>query len=269
MTGEMIQKQKGTKAKRILKGSIIALIVVLIYIWAFSGTPAPELQSSAWQVTKSILHGLFHPDWGYVYDPGGEDLLRKLLETLAIAILGTFISAIICFPFAFWASRNLSRTFLISASGKFILAFVRTVPELVMALVFIKAVGPGSFAGVLALGIHSIGMLGKLFSESIETMDFAPTEALTATGANKLQTFWFAVIPQVIPSFLSYTLYRFDINMRAATVLGVIGAGGIGTPLIFALQTRSWSRVGIILLGIIVMVTIIDYISGYIRKKIV
>lgn len=265
MTSETLQKRNN----RLFKGIIIAAVVIGVYVWAFAGIPKLHLQATSWEVTKSIFSGLFHPDWGYIYDPGGEDLLRGLLETLAIAVLGTFVSAIICFPFAFWAARNLSRTLLISGSGKFLLAFIRTFPELVMALVFIKAVGPGSFAGVLALGIHSIGMLGKLFSESIETMDFGPTEALTATGANKLQTFWFAVIPQVIPAFLSYTMYRFDINVRSATVLGVIGAGGIGTPLIFALQTRSWSRVGIILLGIIVMVTIIDYISGYIRRKIV
>lgn len=260
--------KKITRRRRI-KRWVIAAIVILIYAWAFYGMPALHFQATSWTVTKSIFSGLFHPDWNYVYDPGGEDLLRKLLETLAIAVLGTFVSAFLCFPFAFWAARNLSRSFLISGSGKFLLAFVRTFPELVMALLFIKAVGPGSFAGVLALGIHSIGMLGKLYAEGIETIDHGPTEALTATGANKLQTFWFAVIPQVIPLFLSYTMYRFEINVRSATILGVIGAGGIGTPLIFALDTRSWSRVGIILLGIIVMVTIIDYISGYLRKKIV
>jgi phosphonate transport system permease protein len=138
-----------------------------------------------------------------------------------------------------------------------------------MAIIFIKAVGPGSFAGVLALGLHSIGMLGKLFSEEIENMDLGPTEALMATGANRFQTLWFAGIPQVIPGFISYTLYRFEINVRSATILGVIGAGGIGTPLIFALTSRDWNRVGMILLGIIVMVTMIDLISGYLRKKII
>ena len=163
----------------------------------------------------------------------------------------------------------MSKGHTLSGTGKFVLSFIRTFPELVMAIMFIKAVGPGSFAGVLALGLHSIGMLGKLFSEEIENMDLGPTEALVATGANRFQVLWFAVIPQVIPGFLSYTLYRFEINVRSAAILGVIGAGGIGTPLIFALTSRDWNRVGIILLGIIVMVTIIDLISGYLRKKIV
>ncbi len=158
---------------------------------------------------------------------------------------------------------------LTSGTGKFVLSFVRTFPELVMALLFIKAVGPGSFAGVLALGLHSIGMLGKLYSEGIENIDKGPTEALIATGANRFQILWYAVLPQVLPDFLSYTLYRFEINVRSAAILGVIGAGGIGTPLIFALSSRNWSRVGIILLGIILMVIIIDFISSSIRKRIV
>ncbi|MCM3570910.1 phosphonate ABC transporter, permease protein PhnE [Neobacillus mesonae] len=241
--------------------------LLLIYIWAFSGMGLPEIKQTAGQISKAIFSGIFHPDWNYISEPGGEDLLHGLLDTLAIAILGTFISAFLCIPFAFWSAANMSKGRAIPSFGKFALSFIRTFPELVMAIMFIKAVGPGSFAGVLALGLHSIGMLGKLFSEEIENMDSGPTEALIATGANRIQTLWFAIIPQVIPGFLSYTLYRFEINVRSATILGVIGAGGIGTPLIFALTSRDWNRVGIILIGIIVMVTMIDLISGYLRKK--
>lgn len=243
--------------------------IALIYIWAFAGMGVPEIKPTAGQISASIFNGIFHPDWSYVSQPGGEDLLHGLLDTLAIAVLGTFISAILCLPFSFWAATIMSKGRTLSGTGKFVLSFIRTFPELVMAIMFIKAVGPGSFAGVLALGLHSIGMLGKLFSEEIENMDLGPTEALVATGANRFQILWFAVIPQVIPGFLSYTLYRFEINVRSATILGVIGAGGIGTPLIFALTSRDWNRVGIILLGIIVMVTTIDLISGYLRKKVV
>ncbi|TYR78874.1 phosphonate ABC transporter, permease protein PhnE [Priestia megaterium] len=248
---------------------IIYIALAFIYIWAFAGLPIEGIKETAGQISKAIFSGIFHPDWDYIYLPDGEDLLRGLLDTLAIAILGTFISAFLCVPFAFWAATNMSKGRTFSNTGKFILSFVRTFPELVMAIMFIKAVGPGSFAGVLALGLHSIGMLGKLFSEEIENMDLGPTEALTATGANRLQVLWFAVLPQVLPGFLSYTLYRFEINVRSAAILGVIGAGGIGTPLIFALSSRDWDRVGIILLGIIVMVTIIDLLSGAIRKRLI
>lgn len=248
---------------------IIAVALLLLYIWAFSGMPIAGVKETAGQISKAIFAGIFNPDWDYVYLPDGEDLLRGLLDTVAIAILGTFISAFLCIPFAFWAAANRSSGKTATNTGKFMLSFVRTFPEIVMAILFIKAVGPGSFAGVLALGLHSIGMLGKLFSEEIESIDPGPAEALTATGATQLQIIWFAILPQVMPGFLSYTLYRFEINVRSAAILGIIGAGGIGTPLIFALSSRDWDRVGIILLGIIVMVTLIDLLSGYIRRKIV
>lgn len=248
---------------------LVAVIIFALHIWSISGLEFEGIKATAGQISKAILKGLLNPDWAYVYIPEGEDLLRGLLDTLAISILGTFISAFLCVPFAFWAANNMSKFRSVTGSGKFVLSFIRTFPEIVMAILFIKAVGPGAYAGVLALGLHSIGMLGKLFSEAVENMDLGPTEALTACGANRLQVLWFAVIPQVLPEFFSFSLYRFEINVRSAAILGMVGAGGIGTPLLFALEARSWPRVGIILLGIIVMVTIIDMISGYIRKRLV
>ncbi|MEH7456094.1 phosphonate ABC transporter, permease protein PhnE [Bacillus pseudomycoides] len=248
---------------------IILIALAVLYVWAFSGVPVEGIKDTAGQITKAIMTGIVNPDWAYVSSPDGEDLLHGLIDTLAIAILGTFVSAFLSIPFAFWAAANMSTGKVTSSAGKFVLSFIRTFPELVMALLFIKAVGPGSFAGVLALGLHSIGMLGKLYSEGIENIEKGPTEALVATGANRFQVLWYAVLPQVLPDFLSYTLYRFEINVRSATILGVIGAGGIGTPLIFALSSRNWPRVGIILLGIIMMVIIIDFISSSIRKRVV
>lgn len=248
---------------------LIYVMLAVVYVWAFSGIPYSGIKETAGQVTKAIFSGLLTPDWDFVYLPGGEDLLRGLLDTLAISILGTIISAVICIPFAFWAAANMTGSIFASGSGKVLLGLIRVFPEIVMALLFIKAVGPGSFAGVLALGLHSVGMLGKLFSEEVEQIDTGPTEALIAAGATRMQIVRFAVVPLVLPGFLSYILYRFEINLRSATILGVIGAGGIGTPLIFALSSRNWDRVGIILLGIIVMITLIDLISGAIRKKLV
>ncbi|KGF25937.1 MULTISPECIES: phosphonate ABC transporter, permease protein PhnE [Staphylococcus] len=261
-------KSKKHKQK-IIKNWIIAIVVLAIIAWGFVGMPALELKSKSIEILKSIFNGLFHPDWGYVYIPAGEDLLRGLLETFAIAVIGTFIAAIICIPFAFIGARNLIKVRPVTGITKFILSVIRVFPEIVMALIFIKAVGPGSFSGVLALGIHSVGMLGKLFVEDIERLDFTSVEALKASGANKTKTLIFAVIPQILPSFLSLVLYRFELNLRSASILGLIGAGGIGTPLIFALQTRSWDRVGIILIGLVIMVAIVDLISGAIRKRIV
>ena len=164
-------------------------------------------------------------------------------------------------PFAFLAARSSKHLQVRSKIGKFILVFIRTFPEIVLAIMFIKAVGPGAFAGVLAVSIHSIGMLGKLFSESLENMDHGAEEAILSVGGTKSDALFLATLPDIMPQFLSYTLYRFEIAVRSASIFG------IGTPLLFAIQTRTWSRVGIILLGIVVTVTVIDWISGTLRRK--
>ncbi|MGM8212806.1 phosphonate ABC transporter, permease protein PhnE [Virgibacillus sp. W0430] len=257
------------KRNKAVQRAFIGLVVICIYGWAFIGLPAFEIKETSLNVISSIFSGFIHPDVDYIYDPGGEDLLRSLLDTIAIAILGTFIAAVLCIPFSFMAAANIVQTKAIIGTNKFILSFIRVFPDIVLALLFIKAVGPGPFAGVLALGIGAVGMLGKLISESIEGIDLSAKEALTATGANPVKTFVYAIIPQVLPNFFSFIMYRLEVNVRAATVLGIIGAGGIGTPLIFALSVRDWERVGIILIGIIVMVTIIDIISGKIRSRFV
>lgn len=247
----------------------ILIVTSAIYIWAFTGLPKIEWKETSVEVVSAIFSGLFQPDWSYVYDPGGEDLLQGLFDTLAIALLSTFIAGILCIPFAFLASKNIVKSHLAVGTSKFILSFIRVFPDIVLALLFIKAVGPGAFAGVLALGIGAVGMLGKLISESVDNVDLSAKEALIASGANPVKTFIFAIVPQVLPNFFSFILYRFEVNVRAAAVLGVIGAGGIGTPLIFALSVRDWERVGIILLGIIVMVTLIDIISVKLRAKLI
>lgn len=252
-----------------VKVIIIGVMIIALLVWAFAGMPELEIKSKSKEILGSILHGLTHPDLAYVSQPGGEDLLHGLLETFAIAVVGTILAAIVCIPFAFLGAKNIVKIKAVSGTSKFILSIIRVFPEIVMALIFIKAVGPGSFSGVLALGIHSVGMLGKLFSEDIENIDLSATESLKASGANNIKTLVFAVIPQILPTFLSLILYRFELNLRSASILGLIGAGGIGTPLIFALQTRSWDRVGIILIGLVIMVGLVDYISGKIREKIV
>lgn len=206
---------------------VIVLLLILVYAWALAGVPFTGFKETAAQIMKAIVAGIFSPDWDFVYLPEGEDLLRGLLDTLAISVLGTVISAVLCIPFAFWSARNMSGHRSISGAGKMVLSFIRTFPEIIMALMFIKAVGPGSFAGVLALGLHSIGMLGKLYADEVENIDYGPSEALLASGANRMQQLWFAILPQVMPGFLNYTLYRFEINVRSATILGVIGAGGL------------------------------------------
>ncbi|WP_078578763.1 phosphonate ABC transporter, permease protein PhnE [Salipaludibacillus agaradhaerens] len=260
-----------TKQNYMRRAKFILLFIIIssMYIWAFAGIQYSGLLDSAWPVTKSIISGFVSPDLEYIYNREGEDLLRGLVETLAIAVVGIALSVVLAVPIGLWAARNLSSRYYLSSSGKVSLSFLRTLPDIVLALLFIKVVGPGAFAGMLALGIGAIGMLGKLYAEEVEGMDPGPVEAIIAVGGNKWQQLAFGVIPQVVPGFISATLYRFEINMRSAATLGVIGAGGIGTPLIFSIQSRNWERVGIILIGIVIVVLIVDLLSSYLRKKIV
>lgn len=237
------------------------LAVAALYYWAITGiqvNPPTKIEGerSIWVLMMTDM------DWDYL-----PELIVMLGETLQMAILGTVIAAILAVPFGFLASANIGRR--LSGLGKFILNFIRAFPEILFAVIFIKGVGPGPFAGVLAMGINSVGMLGKLYSEAVEQIDRGPVEALSSTGANRIQQIWYAVVPQVLPEFASYVIYRFEINMRAASVLGIVAAGGIGAPLIFAIMQRVWGRVGIILLGIIVLVSIVDAFSSYTRKRLV
>ncbi|BDR61117.1 phosphonate ABC transporter, permease protein PhnE [Lactobacillus xylocopicola] len=260
---------KPVETKKRLLHWAVAVITAALIVWSCTGIDFGGIKETAGQIAGAIFGGIFHPDWSYVYNGTGEDLVSQLWETVCIAFLGTFISAIISLPFAFWAAHTKHKKWYVSRTGKIVLAIIRSFPEIVLALMFIKAVGPGSAAGVLALGFHSVGMLAKLFSEAIENLEDGPNEAVTAVGGSKTNIVMFSTLPNLLPALISNTLYRFDVSIRSASILGLVGAGGIGYPLIIALQYRQWNRVGIILLGIILMVIVIDGISGWIRKKLV
>ncbi len=251
--------------------TLIYIVVISLVIWGFSGIQYNGIMQTARGEISDMLNGFLNLDTVYLTSFEADALVSlpyAIVETIAIAICGTFVSGILAIPFALMASQNIvgQKT---ANFGKFIITMIRTFPELILALVFIGVVGPGAPAGILALGVHSIGMLGKLYSEAIESMDIGVKEGVESCGGNSSEVLFRAVLPQVAPEFLSYTLFRFEINMRAATILGLVGAGGIGAPLIFAIVSRNWSRVWVIVLALIVTVTIIDLISSSIRKKLV
>lgn len=260
---------QSTGSKKKIINWCIGIFVALLVIWSCTGLDFSGIKPTAGQITGAIFDGIIHPDWSYVYNGTGEDLISQLWDTLCIAFLGTFISAFISLPFAFWAASSKHKKWYVSRTGKTVLAIIRSFPEIVLALMFIKAVGPGSPAGVFALGFHSVGMLAKLYSEAIESLEKGANEAITAAGGTHFNITMFATMPNLMPALISTTLYRFDVSVRSASILGLVGAGGIGYPLIIAIQYREWNRVGIILLGIVVMVILIDWISGMIRKKLV
>ncbi|MGX6972886.1 PhnE/PtxC family ABC transporter permease [Vagococcus lutrae] len=215
-----------------------------------------------------VLKGLSHPDWSFVYDGSGEDLISLLFLTMGIAFLGTTIGTILAIPFTLLSAFNLWKNFgVVPFVGKFILNILRAFPELVFAIIFVKVVGPGPFAGVMAIGVHHIGMLGKLYTEELEAMDEKLIEEAEAIGANFWQTLFFVRIPTLIAIYSSLSLNHFEIAVRSAATLGLVGAGGVGAPLIFAIQTRSWEKVSIILLGVILTVFTLDLMTGMIRRK--
>lgn len=244
---------------------IILLLVIALYVWTFTSINIDWARAIE-RMTNNfhrVIPQLFSPDWSAT----GEVALT-MLETVFIAFAGSLMAAIIAVPLAFLAARNMMGRYP-SVIGKWILSAVRAFPDLILAILFVVAVGPNAFAGVLAIAIGSTGMLGKMFSEIIESIDMEIVEAMEANGANRIQILFYAVFPQIIPEFLSYAIYRFEVDIRASSILGIVGAGGIGTMVVFASSNRNWNEMGTILLSIIVVVTLIDFASARIRRKIV
>ncbi|WP_284141744.1 MULTISPECIES: phosphonate ABC transporter, permease protein PhnE [unclassified Virgibacillus] len=249
-----------------LKAGLIILAVIALYVWTFRGIEI-DWGRAMERVIRNfgiVIPKLFSPDWSAV----GE-VSMKILETIFIAFAGSFMAAILAIPLGFLAAQNMSGNRFIAGIGKWILSGVRAFPDLILAILFVVAVGPNAFAGVLAIAIGSTGMLGKLYSEVIESIDMNVIEAMEASGANKIQILFYGYMPQIIPEFLSYAIYRFEIDIRASSILGIVGAGGIGTMIIFAANNRNWNEMGLILLAIIIVVTVIDFLSARIRRKIV
>lgn len=251
-----------------IKKYVIAFVVVAVIAYSAIGIDYSSLATFSPAMGLEVVRGLSHPSWGYFYDGSGEDLLSLLLLTLGIAFLGTVIATVLAIPLTLFSASNLWRSHpRVAKIGKFVCNILRAFPELVYAIIFVKVVGPGPFAGVMAIGVHQIGMLGKLYTEEMEAMDECPVEAMKAVGASFWQTLFFARVPQLMPTYSSLSLNHFEIAVRSASTLGLVGAGGIGAPLIFAIQARNWDKVSIILIGVIVTVFVLDMITGIIRKK--
>ena len=243
-------------------------LFVVLFLLSAMDLDSSGLSTFSLAMGRDVLKGLSQPDWSFFYDGSGEDLFSLLLLTIGIACLGTMIATVLAIPITLLSAANLwSATPWVAKIGKFICNVLRAFPELVYAIIFVKVVGPGPFAGVMAIGVHQIGMLGKLFTEEMEAMDERLTEEMQAVGANFWQTMFFVRVPYLMPIYSSFALNHFEIAVRSAATLGLVGAGGIGAPLIFAIQTRTWSKVSIILIGVVITVFALDQITGIIRKK--
>jgi phosphonate transport system permease protein len=212
-----------------------------------------------------ILKQMFPPD----FSPEAiQRALPKIMESLWIAWLGTIIGAFFSFFLSFAAATNVAPAWM-TAIVRQVLNAIRAVPELLVAMALIPVTGLGAWTGTLALGIHSIGTLGKLSSEVVEGSNAGPVEAISSSGGTRLQEIRFGIVPQVMPNIVAYWLYRFEINIRASAVLGVIGAGGIGSEILAQLRFRDFARAGTVLFLTIAVVLSIDMISARLRRRII
>lgn len=257
MTAPTLPKRQLQWRKWLLTG-----IMVLGLIWSIGITNANlGLFFKNFSQFTVIFTEMAHVDWSYAYYT-----IDPMIQTLKMAIIGTLIGSAVAFPYALLVSRNIVTNKIVVGIFRFVLNIVRTIPDLMLAALFVAIVGIGPVAGIFALAIFTFGMVGKLFYDAVETIDPGPLEALKAAGAGRIEMIRFAVLPQIANYFVSFVLYAFEINVRASTVLGYMGAGGIGIYLQQALSMFRYDRVGLIVLVIFAVVLVIDYISGKARE---
>jgi len=195
-------------------------------------------------------------------------LIYAMFETIEIAFLGTFIAIVLSIPLGLFSARNLAPNYLVYIICKTIVIFFRAIPEFIIAMILVIAIGFGAMPGVLALGLHTMGFLAKFYAEDIEHINKGPIDALKSSGATKSQIISFGVIPQILPSFVANNLYILDRNVRMATMLGIVGAGGIGYELQSSFRMFEYERVSAIIILIFITIFIIDHLSSFIRSKI-
>ncbi|ALV43851.1 phosphate ABC transporter permease [Pseudarthrobacter sulfonivorans] len=244
------------------RGAALWAIIAVVLVWAGMGAGInPDKLLSGIPNMGDFLARLFPP----TFDKFGV-IAKLLIETLQMALVGTVLGALASLLLSFGAASNVSPRWVYTAC-RGILNVLRSIPELIFALMFVSAVGLGPFAGILAIVLGSVGSIGKVYAEAMESVQPGPVEALTAVGANKRQIISYAVLPQAAPLLVSYTLLLFEGNVRGATILGLVGAGGIGLELTTAMRMYDYGHLCAIIISIIVLVTIIDRISAFIRAK--
>ena len=242
---------------------LIVVLLVLAIVWALKMTGfdfAEVIQR--FSKLLDLLKKILHPNWEFF-----PKVIQPLVDTIKMSIMGTVIGCAVALPIAVLASSNINRSGVIVSIFRFILALVRTLPTLVIALVCALIFSLGTFSGTVAIAIFTFGIVAKMLYESIETIDMGPFEAMEALGANKFQAFWSACVPQILPVYLSHSLYCFEMNVRASAILGYVGAGGLGITINERIGWRDYNGLGMVLLTLFVVVTFIEFFSAYLRKK--
>jgi phosphonate transport system permease protein len=226
-------------------------------IWAFVADAPAQAGDLAMRMVP--------PDWGFIREIG-----RPMWDTINIATLGTLFAIVLAVPVAYCAARNTTPSVaVVRPIALFIIVSSRSINSLIWALMLVTIVGPGVFAGIIAIALRSIGFCAKLLYEAIEEIDESQVEAVRATGASGAQVTAYGIVPQVLPAFAGISVFRWDINIRESTVLGLVGAGGIGLPLNAAITTLAWTQVSLILLVIIGTVVVSEWVSAKVRHAII
>ena len=243
--------------------SIVIFIFVLVFVVKDLEINFIKLISDSSKYFGDILSRMLPPDFSNL-----SQLIYAMFETIEIAFLGTFIAIVLSIPLGIFSAKNLAPNNFVYLVCKTIVIFFRAIPEFIIAMILVIAIGFGAMPGVLALGLHTMGFLAKFYAEDIEHINQGPIDALKSSGANKSQIISFGVIPQILPAFVANNLYILDRNVRMATMLGIVGAGGIGYELQSSFRMFEYERVSAIVILIFFTIFFIDYLSSFIRSKI-
>jgi phosphonate transport system permease protein len=238
--------------------AFVAVVICSVYVELFNFDRLSEGVPSM----MTLVAEMFPPNFSNL-----SDWLKPLADTLAMSVAGTALAVSLSVPLGLLAARNTAPNQVVYKAARSLLNALRSIPELIMGIIFVAAVGFGALPGVLALGLHSVGMVGKFFAEAIEHVDSAPVEAARAAGATPLQVVFHGILPQVLPQMADVSVYRWEYNFRASTVMGMVGAGGIGFELMASLRIMQYEEVSAILLVILIMVTLVDGFSAYLRRR--
>ena len=243
----------------------LGVLLMLLFVISLWGTGLPDFSRVSPTMVRSLFAGLVWPDWSFVFQMDRGGLLYLLLETLCIAFVGTVLGAFFSLPLTVLGSGRLMPD-PAALLFRLVVMAVRSIPFLIYGIIFIRVAGPGAFTGVLTMAVCSVGLLTKRFTEAIDSLDLRPADALAAMGVSPLLRLRYAVLPQLLPALGSAVVYRFDVNIREASVLGIVGAGGIGAPLVFAMNHYHWRQAGAITLGLILLVWLLDLLSARFRR---
>lgn len=251
------------QARRNLAKLIALIVFAAALVWAARGTEFSLAELARGRANAlQYVRGMFPPDWSVL-----PKALRALVVTVQMAIMGTVLGFVAALPISFLAARTTALPRFFTTSVKVALNVLRAIPTYVYAVLFVFMVGLGPFPGALGIGVGSFVMLAKLFAEALESVHPAPIEAVKAVGGNAFQVFAYGMLPQALPQFLSHTLYAWELNIGAATIVGIVGAGGIGFELISNIQYFQWQKVAVYVMVLVAMVLLADALSYQIRRR--